>query len=129
VPFSFAKDLIGRPQPVIAMIGGFDYPGEVVVADTWQSEFGEQLSGVTMFRLVLLQSQLSPSPREISDTRIIVAVQASDPTKLNRIGESRSNYIIESQSAETEQNTETEIRSIREVRASYAAVPDPLSTD
>lgn len=123
--FSFAQDSLDQPQPVNAVIGGFNYPGEVIVADAWESEFGEQLTSVTMFRLVFLQSSQAPAPTSILDRRILVAVQANNPAKPNRIGESRSSYIIDSNPNEIRRDSEAEIKSIREVRANYAAVSDP----
>ncbi|MDG0867040.1 hypothetical protein [Candidatus Lucifugimonas marina] len=123
--FSFAQDSLGQPQPVNAVIGGFDYPGEVIVADAWEPEFGEQLNSVNMFRLVLLQTSGRTAPTGILDKRILVAVQSNSPAKPNRIGESRSSYVIDSNPNETRRNAEAEIKSIREVRANYAAASDP----
>ena len=73
VPFSFADDLLDRTQPVCVTLGGFEYPGEVIVAGRWRAEFGRPLSGVSMFRLVLLHSTDVPAPDDIVDDRICVA--------------------------------------------------------
>ena len=123
--FSFAQDSLGHPQNVGAAINGFEYPGEVVVADNWQSDFGERLTGVSMFRLVLLQSNQGPSQREIHDERIIVAVQDAASVISNRIGESRTQYIIGSDTSSAKRDAEDEIKSIREVRENYSAIFDP----
>jgi len=63
----FAEDRFGQPQPVKAILNDFEYPGEVVIAPNWRSEFGEPLRGISMFRLVLLQTSEGPSVKEISD--------------------------------------------------------------
>jgi len=47
VPFSFTQDRFRQPQPVQAILGSFEYPGEVVLAPNWQSEFGVPLSGIS----------------------------------------------------------------------------------
>ena len=70
MPFSFTEDQFRQPQPVQAILDGFEYPGEVVVAPNWQSEFGVPLSGIPMFWLVLLQTREGPSVRVIADRRI-----------------------------------------------------------
>ena len=69
VPFSFTEDRFRQPQPVQAILDGFEYPGEVVVAPNWQCEFGEPLSRIPMFWLVLLQTKEGPSVRVIADRR------------------------------------------------------------
>ena len=74
VPFSFDDDRLDRAQPVRVVLGGFEYPGEVIVAGQWRAEFGRPLSGVSMFRLVLLHSSDAPAPDDITDDRICVAV-------------------------------------------------------
>ena len=73
VPFSFADDLRDCTQPVRVTLGGLEYPGEVIVAGRWRAAFGRPLSGVSMFRLVLLHSPNAPSPDAIVDDRICVA--------------------------------------------------------
>ena len=129
VPFTFTNDHSGKPQAVQVSLGGFEYPGEVIVCDKWQSQFGEALDGLSMFRLVLLQSSAGPSPSDISDIRICVAVQAQSEsgsgTPDNRIGEQRSVYNVGGNSGTDKSAVEADIKSIREVRQNYAAISDP----
>ena len=73
MPFSFAPEQSGLPQPVNVTLGRYQYPGEVIVARQWQANFGQPLSGVSMFRLVLLNSGEAPESGEIDDPRICVA--------------------------------------------------------
>ena len=125
VPFSFAEDRYGQPQPVGAVLDGFEYPGEVIVATDWQSEFGEPLTGVLMFRLVLLQTSEGPAVEEISDKRICVANQTAPTTPEKRVGESKSGYSVDVDDSSTSLSIEADMRSLREVRQDYVATNDP----
>ena len=128
VPFSLAREQLDRTQVVSAVLGGLEYPGEVIVASDWQSEFGETLNGVSIFRLVLLQSSSRPSSRQINDRRICVAVQDSPEPAGRRIGESSAIYNVannDADRAQTRRSAEADIRSIREVRSSYVTAGDP----
>lgn len=116
VSFSFAEDKLGIFQRVDATLVAFEYPGEVVVANEWQQQFGEQLDGATMFRFVLLQSAKSPADSEIADPRILVAIQTERQANSNRIGETRAAYIVDSPRVESRRDNEADIKSIREVR-------------
>jgi len=137
VPFSFADDLLDHTQPVCVTLGGFEYPGEVIVAGRWRAEFGRPLSGVSMFRLVLLHSTDVPAPDDIVDDRICVAAPR---VSVARIGETRSTYFLHAsgkgpmgrsqkgrrpRSPNRPDQTASDIRSLREVRRSYITANDP----
>lgn len=109
----------------MANLGGFDYPGEVIVANEWHPRFGQPLSGETMFRLILLQSNTGPTPAHIADRRICVATQSPEPVQGHRIGESRAIYDVGRSATETRESINADIQSIQEVRQSYAEVSDP----
>jgi len=125
VPFSFAEDRFGLPQPVRAILDGFEYPGEVVVAPSWRSEFGEPLSGVSMFRLVLLQTSEGPSENEISDRHICVAIQSLPSMVDQWICESKTEYYVADNDSSSGRSIEADMRSLREVREGYIATNDP----
>ena len=127
VPFSLARDQLDRTQPVSVHFGGFEYPGEVIVAIDWQAEFGGRLTGVAMFRLVLLQSSRVPSPDQINDKRICVAVQDSPKPAGRRIRESSATYNVNGgeDGAQSRSSAEADIRSIREVWSTYVTANDP----
>ena len=125
VSFSFAEDRHGQPQPVKAILDGFEYPGEVVVAPDWRSEFGEPLNGVSMFRLVLLQTSKGPSANEIADRRVCVAVQGAPSMADRRVGESKADYFVADGDSPSGRSIESDMRSLREVREGYVASNDP----
>lgn len=125
MPFSFAEDRFGQPQAVQAILDGFEYPGEVVVAPNWRPEFGEPLRGISMFRLVLLQTSEGPSASEISDRRVCVAVQSAPSTPDRRVGESKTEYFVAVDDASSSRSIESDMRSLREVREGYVANNDP----
>ncbi|MCZ6538660.1 MAG: hypothetical protein O6922_02385 [Chloroflexi bacterium] len=129
VPFSFADDLLNSTQPVRVTLGGFEYPGEVIVAGRWRAEIGRPLSGVSMFRLVLLRAADAPNPDDIADDRICVA--APRPTG-EGIGESRAPHLLDAsgnasspRSPRGPNPTGFDIRSLREVRQNYVTSSDP----
>ena len=125
VPFSFAEDRFGQPQPVRVILDGFEYPGEVIVAPNWRSEFGEPLRGVSMFRLVLLQTSKAPSAEEILDRRICVVAQSAPSTANQRIGEPIAEYRVGDDDSFSGRSIEADMRSLREVREGYVATNDP----
>lgn len=124
VPFSFADDQLNRTQAVSVALGGFDYPGEVIVGSEWQKEFGEPISGISMFRLVLLRTSTTPTPDDITDSRIVVAAYR---TNSNRIRESEATYTLNigSNGSSDERSAESDIRSLRAVRRNYISTNDP----
>ena len=132
VPFSFADDLQGRIQPVRVALGDFVHPGEVIVAGEWRAEFGTPLSGVSMFRLVLLRDTVAPAPEEVLDDRICVAAPRVNG---GRIGEMKAAYDVGSRSGDSASQrplrpgatgmSAADIRSLREVRRSYLTASDP----
>ncbi len=105
---SLAREFADRPQPVSVVINGFDYPGEVIFADQWQSWFGFGLPERVMFRLVLLSEGQRVTGRDVKERRIAVAVppalestyEASDFVQLNReisrLNEIRERYMTSS---------------------------------
>lgn len=125
MPFSFAEDRFGQQQAVLAILDGFEYPGEVIVAPDWRSEFGEPLSGVSMFRLVLLQTSEGPAASEISDRRICVAVQSAPGVSVHQVGESKTEYSVADTDSSSNRSIESDMRSLREVREGYIATNDP----
>ena len=88
-----------------------------------------------MFRLVLLNSQTAPSPDEIHDSRVCVAVTGVVPAgeyAQGRIGETKADYSVESpdhgpadQTETIERSTESDLRVLREVRQIYLTASDP----
>jgi hypothetical protein len=139
VPFSFAEDLFGTAQPVGVQLGGFKYPGEVIVAAKWEPRLGEPLAGVSMFRVVLLQSSTGPDSNELVDKRICVAVQADSAQggtgrdDTSGLAEARSIYNVADAGAHNGNGTDTveksdaeaDVLSLREVRKNYVTANDP----
>lgn len=123
--FSFAPDRREVAQPVQATLSGIEYPGEVIVADEWKPEFGEQLTGLPMFRVVLMRSNVGPSRKDLADDRICVAIQSKSGSSSHRIGETRTAYNVDTGSRDPGRSAEADIRSLREVQQRYAAVSDP----
>ncbi|MBT3995229.1 MAG: hypothetical protein HOF01_05465 [Chloroflexi bacterium] len=66
LPFSFAADLIGETQRIHVELAGFEYPGEIIVAEEWRPDYGKELEHDAMYRLVLLQSSSVPGNRKSS---------------------------------------------------------------
>lgn len=54
IQIRFDSEFFRQVQHVTVSVHGFDYPGEVIVAPQWDPQFGTALSGISMFRLVLL---------------------------------------------------------------------------
>lgn len=125
IAFSLSDHDSGQFQSVYVVIGGIEYPGEVIVAEKWQSQFGERLTGTSMFRLVLLKSPLVPPSSELTDSRICVAVQGGAPERLSRVAESPSHYEVESHHESTSRSIENELTALREIRSNYATAADP----
>ena len=129
VPFSFADDLRDCTQPVRVTLGGLEYPGEVIVAGRWRAAFGRPLSGVSMFRLVLLHSPDAPSPDAIVDDRICVAAPRVGG---ERISDTRAVYSSgareRSQKGRGQHGPDlkaSDIDSLRKVRRMYLNASDP----
>lgn len=79
---SLAPHRRGERQPAQVWVRGISYPGEVIVADSWEPAWGDPLEGRRMFRVVLLtraQAARRLSRAEIRDGRIAVAVPEGDP--------------------------------------------------
>jgi len=123
-PFSFAEESFGVMQRVESIIGGFSYPGEVIVADSWNPLFGKALRGSAMFRIVLLTSRESPNASEIDDQRICVASKAVVTGDPSVIHEQKSDYRINDSDGGSGPSIADDIRAIREVREHYAVVAD-----
>jgi len=134
-PFSFADDLLDQTQPVNVTLWGFEYPGEVIVAERWRAEFGEALSGVSMFRLVLLHTPEAPTPDDIADDRICVAAPR---VSSQMIGETRATYLVDGAGKSHSERSSarpgqqdgrnlfaTDLRTLREVRQNYITANDP----
>ncbi|MEE8045407.1 MAG: hypothetical protein V3T49_01060 [Dehalococcoidia bacterium] len=128
VSFSLAEDLNGRAQPVEVGFGGYRYPGEVIVAAKWRPEYGEKLSGVSMFRMILLQSSNGPSSTEIADRRICVAIQAAQKPGGRRIRESGATYKLDKlggSAVDSRWSAEADIRALRAVQENFVSASDP----
>jgi len=57
IQIRFDSEFFRQVQHVTVSVRGFDYPGEVIVAPQWNPQFGTALSGISMFRLVLLTDE------------------------------------------------------------------------
>ena len=129
VAISFANDMLGLAQPVRVTLGGFEHPGEVIVARQWQGDFGSPLTGVSMFRLVLLHATDAPAPTDILDDRICVAAPRG---RGGRVAESKATYHVDStehgssgRSRHGPNLKAADFRSLKEVRRSYISSNDP----
>lgn len=81
VPSLFSNLKPGEPQPWKAVYHGVEYPGEVLIAETWQPELGEIARDIN-FRIVVLTShQRVPY---IADRRIAVCVPGRERPRLRR---------------------------------------------
>ena len=101
-------DLVpGRQYPLSAHYNGLLYPGEAILAEGWEPQWGLPLEGERLFRVVFLSTHQPVSPEELQDARIAVCVPS-------RSGERR------------EQERRREYRVLREVRSRYSVPgPDP----
>ena len=99
------------------------------MARQWRGDFGRLLTGVSMFRLVLLYPTSRPEPTDILDDRICVAAPRM---KGGRIAESKATYHVDSvksgpngRSSPGTNAKAADFRSLREVRRSYVSSSDP----
>ena len=67
----------GVPTPYNLDHLGLSYPGEVVRADNWSSQWGNPLQGEVYFRIVLLQQRRGSLRPAIQDPRIVVCLTAA----------------------------------------------------
>ncbi len=88
-------------QPVSAVYGGITYPGELVRATAWEPSYGSALDGDVYFRVVFLESPPAPRAGDLRDGRIAVHVPGASSPERRR--------------------AETELRTLREAQAGYAA--------
>ena len=93
------------PQASACTHLGIQYPGEVIVADRWRAEWGAPLKGNVYFRVVLLRSRQSIPRDAIQDSRIAACVPGGAPERQRK-------------------KLDSELRTIREVRAQYGASSD-----
>lgn len=102
---SLARASVDKSQLVSVRINGFDFPGEVIFADQWQSWFGSSLPERTMFRLVLLSEDQRVDRSDISVKFVAVAVPSDRERtigttefsqlnrELGRLNEIREQYV------------------------------------
>ncbi|GEM_PF-700961 len=84
-PRLFAQFTPGEAKPWRVAYRGIEYPGEVVLADSWRAELGEISEEDVHFRIVLL-SRHQEVPREsIRDRRIAICMPAELTDKAKRI--------------------------------------------
>ena len=99
------------------------------MARQWWGDFGRLLTGVSMFRLVLLYPTSRPEPTDILNDRICVAAPR---VKGGRIAESKATYHVDSvksgpngRSSPGTNAKAADFRSLCEVRRSYVSSSDP----
>ncbi|MBA7607476.1 hypothetical protein ES703_14635 [subsurface metagenome] len=65
----------GEANPWRAVYQGIDYPGEVLIAETWRPELGQKIAeGDIHFRIVVLTKPQQVSPESIADRRIALCI-------------------------------------------------------
>ncbi len=69
----FAEFKLGEPRPFRAVYQGIEYPGEVLVTETWRPELGEIDNDIHFRIVVLTRHQQVPS---IADRRIALCLPA-----------------------------------------------------
>ena len=95
------SEILGHAQPWMVTHRGLEYPGEVIVAETVNAEWGQPLEGDVTFRVVLYTVPRRIPAGQIRDPRIAMAVprRAADPTRaslsreLRAIHEAKECYI------------------------------------
>ncbi len=70
----FDMEVLGKPQQWTVFHRGIEYPGEVIVSDTVNPDWGQALTGSTMFRLVFYTVPRRIPAGQIRDARIAMAV-------------------------------------------------------
>ena len=102
----FDREVHGQPQPWTVTHRAIEYPGDVIVADTVNPEWGMPLVGDACFRIVFYTVPRRIPASQIQDPRIAMAVprRSRDPAR-----ESLSH----------------EIRAIHEARERYVTRQDP----
>ncbi len=69
----FAEFKLGEPRPFRAVYQGIEYPGEILVTETWRPELGEIARDIHFRIVVLTRHQQVPS---IADRRIALCLPA-----------------------------------------------------
>ncbi len=98
----------GTPQITSVVWGGLVYAGEVLLADDWDPQWGQPLTGETYFRVVLLRHPHRIASAQIKDSRVAVCLPGSQVT-------------------EAWENAQRELRQVREARTAYFSRRDPYS--
>jgi hypothetical protein len=71
----FASFKPGEAHPWRAVYQGIDYPGEVLIAETWRPELGQKIAeGDIHFRIVVLTKPQQVAPESIADRRIALCI-------------------------------------------------------
>jgi hypothetical protein len=123
---SFASEDRGRAQPVSVVACGVEYPGEVIVAESWRHVHGLPLTGDAMFRVVLVDSHEAPPAAQVRDARIGVANRAA-PTRQNShvVAETRAPYRVDRAGHLPPGSLEAEVSSLRAARSRLLVGSDP----
>lgn len=107
---NFYREVLGQPQEWKVSYAGLEYPGEVIVSESWNPTLGQRLPLDTYFRVIFLTTPRRLRQGTIQDPRIVAAVP--------RIS-----------SPDTKQSLRQELKGIRETKALYETgrSPDILS--
>jgi len=105
---SFDLESLGQPQQWTVHHRGLEYTGEVIIAESFDHQWGEPLPPHLNFRLVFFTVPRRIPPRRIFDTRIAMVVPSRSP-------------------AEARQSLRRELKSIQETRERYVYQRDPDS--
>lgn len=97
----FDSEVLGQPQEWTVIDRGLEYPGEVVVAETVNPEWGQPLKREVCFRVVLYTVPRRIPPGQIRDPRIAMAVprRSLQPVRqslgqeIQSIHEARERYV------------------------------------
>lgn len=74
VPNLFAQFKPGEPKPWKAVYRGLEYPGEILVTDTWRPELGEIAKEDVHFRIVVLTKHRRLPAESIADHRVAFCI-------------------------------------------------------
>ncbi|MBE0415129.1 MAG: hypothetical protein IBX36_01110 [Dehalococcoidia bacterium] len=87
VPNLFADFKLGKPKPWKAIYRGIEYPGEILLADTWRPELGEIAGQDVHFRIVVFTKYQQVSFDSIVDRRIAFCIPSRQCLAIKEKGE------------------------------------------
>ena len=102
-------EALGQVQPWVVVDRGLEYPGEVIVAETVDPQWGQPLEGDISFRVVFYTVPRRVPMGQIQDSRIAMAV----PRRA---------------AGSTLEGLDREIQAVRETRERYEAESDPQTS-